>query len=195
MNFLAHLFLSGGDDELKVGNFIGDSVKGRDLSAYPARVQDGIRLHRSIDRYTDTHHIVMNSKLRLRPKYHKYAPVIIDMFYDHFLASLWGDYSKITLEQFIQESYDLLNSKIDIMPERTQFMLPYMIKGNWLLGYRELTGLDRSLTGMSKRSKFKSNMEHAVADLEQDYEKYKQEFQAFFPDIIGFVTTSPNKCR
>ena len=187
MNFLAHLFLSGDDDELKVGNFIGDSVKERDLSTYPASVQDGIRLHRSIDRYTDTHHIVMNSKLRLRPKYHKHAPVIVDMFYDHFLASLWGDYSKITLEQFIQESHNLLNSKIDIMPERTQFMLPYMIKGNWLLGYRELTGLDRSLTGMSKRSKFKSNMEHAVADLERDYEKYKQEFQAFFPDLIIFV--------
>lgn len=186
MNFLAHLFLSGDDDELKVGNFIGDSVKGRDLSAYPTRVQDGIRLHRNIDSYTDTHHIVMKSKLRLRPKYHKYAPVIIDMFYDHFLASLWRDYSKITLEQFIQESYDLLNSKIDIMPERTQFMLPYMIKGNWLLGYKDLVGLDRSLTGMSKRSSFKSNMENATGDLEQDYEMYKQEFQAFFPDLIAF---------
>ena len=87
MNYLAHLYLSGNDDELKLGNFIGDSVRGSDLSMYPPRVQDGIILHRGIDRYTDSHHVVMKSKLRLRPKYHKYAPVIVDMFYDHFLGA------------------------------------------------------------------------------------------------------------
>ena len=189
MNFLAHLLLSGDDDELKIGNFIGDSVRGSDLSIYPTRVQDGIRLHRGIDRYTDTHHIVMNSKVRLRPKYHKYAPVIVDMYYDHFLASLWTDYSNISLEQFVQESHELLNAKIDVMPERAQYMLPFMIEGNWLLGYRDLSGLDRSLTGLSERSTFKSNMENATEDLKQDYKQYKGEFQEFFPDLINFVRT------
>lgn len=187
MNYLAHLLLSGDDDELKLGNFIGDSVKGNNLSNYPARVQEGIRLHRGIDHYTDSHHIVMKSKLRLRPKYHKYAPVIVDMFYDHLLACLWEDYSNISLEQFIQESYTLLNNNIDIMPERAQIMLPYMIEGNWLLGYRKLTGLNRSLTGMSKRSVFKSNMEYATTDLKQEYKIYQREFQAFFPDLEVFV--------
>jgi len=187
MNFLAHLFLSGNDDELKIGNFIGDFVKGRDLSAYPARVQDGIRLHRSIDEYTDSHPMVMNSKVRLRPSYHKYSPVIVDMFYDHFLASLWDNYSQMPVEEFIEETHKLLSSRINIMPERSRFMLPYMINGNWLLGYRELSGLQRSLAGMSKRSRFQSNMEYATTDLEQDYEKYKLEFQAFFPELIKFV--------
>ncbi|MBL4754323.1 MAG: DUF479 domain-containing protein [Flavobacteriales bacterium] len=189
MNFLAHLYLSGNDDELKIGNFIGDAVKGRDLSEYSPRVQDGIRLHRGIDRYTDTHPIVLKSKLRLRPKYHKYAPVIVDMFYDHFLASLWADYSKVPLEAFIHSCHDLLNSQKDMMPNHAQYILPYMIEGQWLLGYRELSGLDCSLTGMSERSSFKSNMEHATADLEKDYESYRQEFQSFFPDLEKFVRT------
>ena len=187
MNFLAHLYLSGDDDELKIGNFIGDSVKGRDLSEYSPRVQDGIRLHRGIDRYTDTHHIVMNSKLRLRPKYHKYAPVIVDMFYDHFLASLWPDYSNVPLEAYIQSCHDLLIAQKDMMPKRAQYMLSYMIEDQWLLGYRELSGLDRSLTAMSERSSFKSNMEQATADLEQHYKLYKQEFQSFFPDLESFA--------
>lgn len=186
MNYLAHLYLSGDDEELKLGNFIGDSVKGSDLSRFPPRVQDGIRLHRGIDLYTDSHHIVMKSKLRLRPSYRKYAPVIVDMFYDHFLASLWVDYSHKTLEEFILESHDLLNSQINTMPERAQYMLPYMIKGQWLLRYKELSGLNRSLTGMAERSRFISNMENATGDLEQDYDLYKQEFQAFFPDLQAF---------
>jgi acyl carrier protein phosphodiesterase len=93
------------------------------------------------------------------------------------------------LEDFVEETYELLRSKIEVMPDRTQFMLPFMIKGNWLLGYRELNGLRRSLSGMSKRSRFKSNMEHATTDLELDYEQYKLEFQAFFPEVIKFTRT------
>ena len=189
MNYLAHLYLSGNDDELKLGNFIGDSVRGSDLSMYPPRVQDGIILHRGIDRYTDSHHVVMKSKLRLRPKYHKYAPVIVDMFYDHFLASLWGDYSDTALEDFVDECHKMLNDKIDIMPDRAQFILPHMIAGRWLLRYRELEGLNQSLTGMAERSSFKSNMEYATNDLEQDYQLYKEEFQEFFPDLKKFVKT------
>ncbi|MBL4734037.1 MAG: DUF479 domain-containing protein [Flavobacteriales bacterium] len=187
MNYLAHLFLSGEDVELMFGNFIGDSVKGGNLSQYSSRVQDGIRLHRAIDQYTDAHHVVMKSKERLRPKYHKYAPVIVDMFYDHFLASLWEDYSEIALDRYIQNCYDLLLARIDSMPKRAQFMLPYMIDGNWLLNYKDLEGLNRALTGLAERSSFKSNMEHATADLERDYGLYKEEFSKFLPDLMGFV--------
>ena len=92
MNFLAHLFLSGEPGELMVGNFIADSVKGNAMNDFSEGIQKGIILHRAIDTFTDSHNEMQKSKERLRPRYKKYAPVITDIFYDHFLAVNWQDY-------------------------------------------------------------------------------------------------------
>ncbi len=89
MNFLAHIYLSGNQERVMIGNFIGDFVKGKAWEEFDSAIQRGILLHREIDRYTDDHEVVIKTKERLRPKYHHYAPVISDVFYDHFLASLW----------------------------------------------------------------------------------------------------------
>lgn len=184
MNFLAHLFLSGTNPEIRVGNFIGDFVRGRNLhEQFRADMALGIELHREIDDFTDSHAVVRESKIRLRPKYRHYAPVIVDMFYDHFLARKWNDYHPLPLDHYAKESYELLQKYADQLPLRVQQMLPYMIQGNWLVSYSRIEGIHRALSGMAHRTPYKSKMEEATHDLKKYYAEFEMEFVQFFPDL------------
>ncbi|MGB3774600.1 MAG: DUF479 domain-containing protein, partial [Leeuwenhoekiella sp.] len=95
MNFLAHIYLSQYDEQVTIGNFIADGIKGSKYKQFPIPIQKGILLHRSIDAYTDAHHLVRKSTKRLHPHYHHYSGIIVDIFYDHFLAKNWSSYSDI----------------------------------------------------------------------------------------------------
>lgn len=184
MNFLAHLYLSGKSDELRIGNFIGDAVKGNMVAEFPSVIQHGIRLHRAIDSYTDTHPKVLESARRLYPYYHKYAGVIVDIYYDHFLAKYWHEFSDVELSAFAEEIYGLMTQNTHALPLRSKQMLPYMIKHNWLESYAQLEGVNRVLHGMSTRTKFNSGMETAGRELEEFYASFEEEFRSFFPDVI-----------
>ena len=184
MNFLAHVSLSGNDPKLMVGNFIGDFVKGRNLlEQFESRIASGIELHRSIDEFTDSHPIVAKSKNRLRPTYRHYSAVIVDMFYDHLLAKNWDYYYDEFLPDFAERTYRTIESFDAILPTPVKFMLPYMTKGNWLVNYARLEGIERALTGMARRSKHESKMELAVNDLVNHYDEFTEEFSTFFPEL------------
>lgn len=185
MNFLAHFYLSGDATHLLVGNFIGDSVKGRDIEKYPLPLQEGIRMHRVIDSFTDTHSVVSESKNRLRPVFNHYSSVIIDVFYDHILARNWGVYSSEPLEEYVNRVYTVLEQNLNLMPKENREMLPYMKERNWLLTYLKIEGIHRALSGMARRTAFVSKMEQAAAWLEKDYALYEDEFQRFFPELIA----------
>lgn len=188
MNFLAHLYLSGGIPEIMVGNFIGDFVKGRNLlEQFRPGIAKGIELHRMIDEFTDGHSIVMESKKRLRPKYRHYAAVIVDMYYDHFLARNWNDYHPELLPDFAEKSYTIMEQHWPILPEGVRYILPYMIKSNWLVNYATIEGIQRALTGMSRRTKFVSGMNEATAELLAYYNDFESEFRLFFPELRGFA--------
>lgn len=189
MNFLAHLYLSGDEPKVMVGNFIGDFVKGRHLATrYEPAVVLGIELHRAIDHFTDTHKIVQQSKKRLEGRYRHYAGVVVDVFYDHFLSSLWSKYHQQPLATFAQESYGILQSHDAILPEEVKLMLPYMVKGNWLVAYSKIEGIQQALTGIASRTPYVSNMEKATADLRDNYEAFAEDFTAFFPQLRDFAT-------
>ncbi|RDV16334.1 DUF479 domain-containing protein [Pontibacter diazotrophicus] len=187
MNFLAHIYLSGEDEALLIGNFIADAVKGKQVDLYTPGIAKGIRLHRLIDHYTDTHPIVAESKARLRPKYRKFAPVIADMYYDHFLAANFERYAPKPLSAFAQEVYALIERHYELLPPRVQHLFPYMQQHNWLLSYARLEGIAQALTGMSRRAKFVSGMETAGVELQENYALYAAEFDAFFPELVQFV--------
>ncbi len=187
MNFLAHLFLSGEDEELLLGNFIADSVKGKQHEQYKTGIARGIRLHRLIDTYTDTHALVRQTKERLRPVYRKFAPVIADMYYDHFLASGFHNFSKEPLEAYATKVYALINANFDILPARVQHFFPYMVRQNWLLSYAEVEGITQALRGMSRRTSFVSGMETAGEELHLHYNAYASDFHLFFPELISYV--------
>lgn len=184
MNFLAHLFLSGNRPKIMVGNFIGDFVKGRNPhERYEAGIAAGIELHRSIDHFTDTHEIVKISKNRLRPVYRHYAGVIIDMFYDHFLAKNWTVYSNEQLADFALRAYRLIEEHETILPDKVKYLMPHMTTGNWLVNYGQLQGLERALTGMTKRSAYDSKMNESVKELNLYYGDFEKEFTSFFPEL------------
>jgi len=187
MNFLAHLYLSGKNEEIIIGNFIADHVKGEGILKFTSEIQHGIRLHRAIDTFTDSHPVYLKSKARLSGNYRKYAGVVADMFYDHFLSSNWSTYSEESLDLFIERIQKILFKNYPILPDKSQRFIAYMNKFNWLKGYGTFDGLGRALTGMAIRTPFKSGMENAIKDLKKDYELYKGEFGEFFPEIIHYT--------
>ncbi len=187
MNFLAHLYLSGNNEDIITGNFIADHVKGNGINKFDAGIRDGIQLHRAIDKFTDSHPQFILSKNRLAPNYRKYAGVIVDMYYDHFLSAFWKHYSDEPIEKFTRRMYKILLKRYLILPPRTKRILPFMAKDNWLVGYGKPQGLERALAGMAYRTPFNSGMENAIKDLLDNYQLFKQEFETFFPDIIEFT--------
>ncbi|MCX2744965.1 ACP phosphodiesterase [Mangrovivirga sp. M17] len=193
MNFLAHLYLSGDHQGIAVGNFIGDFVKGAEIFNYPHSIQEGIRLHRAIDEFTDSHETVLKSKKRLRKRHSHYAPVIVDIFYDHYLAALWSEYHDEKLHSFAQRNYQLLANHEEFLPPKTKHMLPFMVEQDWLTSYAEIDGIRRVMQGMSRRSSFANKIDSSVEDLLKDYDDYKSEFREFFPDLIKFSESYLNK--
>lgn len=189
MNHLAHLYLSQTDIDLMVGNFIADRVKGKEFHEFSAGIQKGIEMHRAIDTFTDEHPVVMQSKKRLFPIYHKYASVIVDMYYDHILAKNWQDYSPIPLYLFAQNTYKVLQGRITEMPIASKQILHYMSTGDWLTNYATEAGMKRALSGLAARAKFESKMELATEDLFRDYNLYEAEFTSFFKELIAFSAT------
>jgi acyl carrier protein phosphodiesterase len=187
LNYLAHLFLAGTDPEMILGNFIADHVKGSDVLKYPENVQKGISMHRAIDSFTDQHPVVKQSIMKLRTDFRKYAGVIVDMYYDHYLSANWNEYSHIDLQTFTELKYDILNTFHAILPARSARLLFYMEKQNWLLSYGSLEGMQQAFNGMSRRTTFESNMEYAVVNLKAGYPEFGQEFRQFFPELQSYV--------
>jgi len=187
MNYLAHLFLAGKNENLIIGNFIADHVKGKGIDRFSPEIRRGIKMHRAIDEFTDKHPQVQLSILRLRPVYRKYSGVIVDMFYDHYLAKEWSQYSDISLSSFTEACYAVLMKNFDNLPARSQRILPHMMRHNWLLSYSRIEGLQQALTGMSNRTTFISKMENAVDDLNKCYECYQEEFRQFFPELQAYA--------
>ena len=183
MNFLAHIYLSGENDLIKIGNFMADGIRGKQFDHFPVDVQKGIILHRFIDTYTDSHDVFRQSTKRLHEKYHHYAGVIVDILYDHFLAKNWTKYSDEKLEHFINRFYSSLYDNYSILTEKTQGLMPYMIEKNWLLSYQTVEGIHQILTQMDQRSKNKSKMQFASTELKEFYFEFEQEFTLFFEDI------------
>jgi acyl carrier protein phosphodiesterase len=187
MNFLAHAYLARNSEPLMVGNFIADFVKGNQISYFDQDILQGILMHRKIDDFTDNHLIFKRSRKRIITKYRHYSGVIIDLFYDHFLAKNWDNYTSVPLRDFADRIYNVMQNHIDILPPKARHMLPYMIKYNWLVNYGTLDGIDQSLKGLSRRTNHDSGMEYAVQDLVEQYGEFDLDFSEFFPDIMEFI--------
>lgn len=187
MNYLAHAYLSFGQEEVLVGNFIADFVKGKMLLDYPPAITEGILLHREIDRFTDSYPLVRAGQSYLRPKFGHYSTVITDIYFDYFLGKNWDKFSSQPLEEFIEQTFLILEKNIQYFPERFSKMFYWMRKDNWLLHYSTLEGIQMSLTGLSKRTRFDSKMELAHLALIEHEAEFEVIFFAFFKDLETFA--------
>jgi acyl carrier protein phosphodiesterase len=183
MNFLAHIYLSGDNDLIKIGNFMADGIRGKQFKNYPVDVQKGIILHRAIDTFTDAHPVFRRSTKKLHSRYHHYAGVIVDVFYDHFLAKNWVTYSNENLSDFVTAFYESLSENTPILSEKTVMLMPYMIDQNWLLSYQTIEGINNILTQMDGRTKNKSKMRFATEELRELYTEFEEDFTDFFDDL------------
>ena len=186
MNFLAHIYLSGDNELITIGNFVGDGVRGNKYKLYPTEIQAGIQLHRQIDTFTDAHPLFRQCTKRLHKGYSHYSGVIVDIFFDHFLAKNWTSYSDIPLDVYIADFYKSLSNHIAILPPRFQDLTPIMIEGNWLLSYATIEGIQVVLNGMNHRTKGLSKMNEATKELKEHYDAFEADFTLFFEDLKAF---------
>lgn len=186
MNYLAHAYLSFNRPGILVGNMISDFVKGRKKFDYPQEIQQGISLHREIDNFTDSHFATKQAKGFFRPAYRLYAGSFIDVVYDHFLALDENEFTDESLRLFTINTYTILDRFTGQFPEKFSMMYPYMKAHNWLYHYRYREGIQKSLGGVVRRSKYLTESDTAYFLFVQHYDSLKQSYQLFFPELKSF---------
>ena len=187
MNFLAHIFLSGDNPEVKLGNFFGDFVKGNQLDRFPERVRQGIVLHRQIDSYTDAHPVFRESVQLLKPAFGRYAGVMVDMYYDHLLAVTFHRYSVKPLRSFARNFYFHALLRYPLLPPRIKRFIFHFVSTNRLQRYASFDGLQASLEIMRTRKSGAIQPEVAIVVLKQYLDELETHFSIFFPEMILFV--------
>jgi acyl carrier protein phosphodiesterase len=187
MNYLAHAFLSFGNPEITVGNLISDFVKGKKQYEFSPAIQEGIRLHRAIDAFTDQHPATLEAKKIFQPAYRLYSAAFIDVVYDHFLATDSVEFTDSSLKTFTEQTYVAIEPFSLVFPEKFAMMFPYMKSQNWLYNYQFRWGLEKSFGGLVRRSAYLSESETAFRLFEENYTALQDFYQAFMPDVKSFA--------
>jgi acyl carrier protein phosphodiesterase len=187
MNYLAHAYLSFNQPEILVGNMISDFVKGKKQFDFPENIHKGIKIHRSIDAFTDEHEITKQAKIFFKPAVGLYAGAFVDVVYDHFLACDTTEFTNEGLLNFSLSVYKTLSDYADLLPEKFALMFPYMKKDNWLYNYRTLNGAEKSFDGLAHRAKYLETADAAFDCLKNNYDELRQYYYAFFPAIKNFA--------
>lgn len=192
MNYLAHIFLSGDNEKIIVGNFIGDYVKGKKFLQYPESIRKGILLHRKIDTFTDQHEIFRETKRYFREDFGLYSGIIVDLFYDHLLAKNWNNYNEQTLRHFSKKTHSILLTHFLYLPRRVQGFLPTLIQNKRLESYQTLEGIGKSLEIMSRYTSLPDKSENAIQIFSENYSEIEIRFISFMKELIDFVNTEAN---
>lgn len=187
MNFLAHIYLSADDKQLQIGNFIGDYVKGNKYLEYPEKIKDGILLHRDIDYYTDNHALVKEAKVYFRKLYGLYSGILVDMFFDHFLAKDWDNYHRSSLNKFCSDFYFNLVKHYKHLPKRVQYFSPFLIQNNRLMSYNSVDGIQSALKLMVNYTSLPDKTDEAISILKDNYASLNNLFDVFIKDLISHV--------
>jgi acyl carrier protein phosphodiesterase len=183
MNYLAHLFLAQTTEDSHFGNLLGDFRRGVEVSQFSAAVQRGLANHYGVDKFTDAHDSVKKAQALFLPSRRRFAPVALDIYFDHLLIKHWSQFSSETFEAFTQRSFALLEGKLPQMPRTMQHSIGHMITHNWFEDYATEKGIEKAITVVSKRIRFKNNFYQAVDDIDANREDIETLFLNFFPEL------------
>ncbi|MBW4562218.1 MAG: DUF479 domain-containing protein [Mojavia pulchra JT2-VF2] len=191
MNWLAHLLLSEPNVESRLGNLLADIVKGTARQELNFNIQRGIACHQVIDRFTDSHIVVQRSKERIDSSYRRFAGVLVDVFYDHFLAKNWLEYSNVTLDEFTAEIYNSFRAYQGQLPLLVREVISHVAAEDWLGANRNVAGIENALLRISKRLSRRLNrpflLTPAISELITHYDAFEDDFQEFFPQLFSHV--------
>jgi acyl carrier protein phosphodiesterase len=187
VNFLAHAYLAGSSDHAIVGSLMGDFVKGPLRDRYGIEITRALALHRRIDTYTDSHHVVRQSRRRVSPARRRFAGILVDVFYDHFLARHWDEYNNMPLERFTARVYSALREYHALLPERLQDIAPRMAATDWLASYRHVEAVGFALDRMGQRLKRGNALLRSSEELLANYDAFEADFHTFFPELVRFA--------
>ena len=187
MNFLAHIYLAGENEDHVIGQVMADFLE----RGWQERVSDGvlqgIRLHQQVDMFTDSHDVFQRSRERLPTELRRYAGIVVDIFYDHVLARNWDRFHDVSLDEFAQSRYRILGSRPEGLTDRMRRALPSIVTHDWLTSYREIEGIERALKGVSNRLKRANPMAEAGLVLRRERVGFETDFLEFFPDLEAFA--------
>ncbi len=186
MNYLAHLHLGGSQPGALLGSLYGDFVKGPLQGRWPADIEAGIRLHRQIDVFTDSHPLVLQAKQRFPSERRRYAGILIDLFFDHCLAAHWHDYADEPLQDFTARVYQVLREEAEL-PAKLALIAPRMAAQDWLGSYQQFAVMEQVVAGMSRRLSRPEGLAGGVAELERLYVPLQQDFYEFYPQLQAFA--------
>lgn len=188
MNFLAHALLAGPDPADRLGAMLGDFVKGPLPAGLPPEVAAGVDLHRRIDSFADAHPAFRQSRERVSAPRRRYAGIMIDLFYDHFLAVHWERYSGDVLEDFAGGIYGLMAAHSGLLPPRLQRILPVMRDQDWMSSYRSIETIGLALDRMAQGRLTRPNtLAGSALELVARYDDFERDFRAFLPDARGYA--------
>lgn len=191
MNFLAHALLAGESPADRLGGLIGDFVKGPLPAGLPPALAEGVRLHRKIDVFADTHPAFVRSRSRISPERRRVAGIMVDMFYDHFLTRRWSDFCSQPLEHFTAATYALMQAHEPLLPTRLAAILPRMVETDLFASYRHVDTIEIALDRMSARLTRTDMLLGSGVELRGHYADFERDFARFFPEALAFA----EECR
>jgi acyl carrier protein phosphodiesterase len=184
LNYLAHLLLSHDSSECIVGNVLGDFVKGQELLALPPGIQAGVRLHRSIDSFTDSHAVTRISRARFGREWSRVSGILVDVYYDHLLASRWDSYCELTLRATLDQAYDGLRAHAHVLSSAGQYAADRLIATDLMATYTELAGIEQALTRLSRRLRNGHfHLEQSIPVFLSNRDALNEDFAQFFPEL------------
>lgn len=192
MNYLAHMFLSGSNEQTMVGNFIGDYVKGNTWNKFPENIKKGILMHRRIDSFTDTHPKFREAKSLFRNEFGLYSGIVIDLLYDHYLAKNWNEYSDLTLRTFAKRSHAVLLQNFMHLPLRVQSFLPFLIQHKRLESYASVKGIVQTLKIMSNYSSLPAKSDFMMEAIQTNNDFFEVNFREFMADLLEYTSEIQN---
>jgi acyl carrier protein phosphodiesterase len=187
MNYLAHFHLAGDEPTMIVGALLGDYVKGPLNNQYNADIRKGIRLHRSLDNFVDQHHATRLAAQLFDKKYRRYSGILLDLFFDHFLARHWARYHQQELAEFSQQVYQLLEENHLYLPAKARQFVSRMSGRDLLSSYGQREVIQQSLAHIGTRLSRENPLHHAARQMDEHYDSLEQTFITFYPEAINFA--------
>lgn len=187
MNYLAHIFLSGKDRKIQLGNFVGDAVKGTSYKDYPAAIREGILLHRAMDEFTDNHPAVKAAVQSLKPHFGRYSAVLLDIYFDYLLASRFDHFSNVSLKRFARGFYWAMILHRRYLPGRFRRFMWHFISTDRLSKYATQEGIHRSIEIMVLVGRIRISLEQeAIEYLSEHENELWAVFLPFFTELQTF---------